>query len=50
MLDVMAQLDRDGQAGPAQPGDMKAAMQRNDECLMNEKRWAGQEAMLNDKF
>lgn len=29
MLDVMARLDRDGQAGPAQPGDIEGRYAKN---------------------
>lgn len=29
MVDVVARLDKDGSAGPAQPGDMEGAFERN---------------------
>jgi cytochrome c-type biogenesis protein CcmH len=29
MLDVMARLDRDGQAGPAQPGNIEGRYEKN---------------------
>jgi cytochrome c-type biogenesis protein CcmH len=29
MLDVVARLDRDGQAGPAQPGDIEGRYAKN---------------------